>query len=276
VSTDAPRREADAIIEVTKESAAIQVENLTPGHLVAFRGDQAVRIGDLERFAAAPHAPRGLYHVNTVESFIAYAKHHAGDAATTMWVDAATGVIVAVFDDHSAEQARWGEHRAQLVLEWSPAWLRWREHDRKMLSQEDFAEHVENSIPDIASPSASDLLEMAQTISMTTQATFRSAKRLHDGRTQLTYNEELQTSAGSSGEMEIPKELTLMLAPFVGEEAIPVIARLRTRLNRETLTIGYILERPDELVREAVEALTGRVRAEFARVYVGAPPDPGR
>lgn len=273
---DEPRREADAVIEVTKEAAPIQIERPRRGELIAYRLDQAVELDDLERFADEPHRARGTYDVRTVESFIAYGEAHATEGWTTVWVHPSTGRVTAVFDDHGPEGAGWGQHRLTLVLENTPAWTRWISHDRQLMTQEAFAEHVEESIPDIAGPPASDLLEMAQSISMTTTATFRAAKRLHDGRTQLNYNEDVESSAGTSGQMEIPKELKLMLAPFIGEETVPVTARLRTRLNREKLTIGYILDRPEELVRETIDAIAVKLRAEFARVYIGTAPDARR
>lgn len=272
VIPDEPRREADAILEVAEKAAEIQVEKLTPGDIVAFRGDQNIKIEDLERFADEPRRARGSYTVATVESFVAYAKQHASKTTTTVWVHPNTGQVVAVFDDHDAESAGWRDHRAELTLEQTPAWKRWTRHDRRMLTQEDFAEHIEESIPDIHEPPAADLLEIAQTISMTTTAAFRSAKRLQDGRTQLTYSEDIEASAGTSGQMEIPKQFTLAIAPFIGEEPVPVTARLRTRLVQNKLSIGYLLDRPEELVRETIDRILARLRDEFARVYVGTPP----
>jgi uncharacterized protein YfdQ (DUF2303 family) len=264
-----PRREADAVAEIAHRAAEIQIEPLTAGAIVALRGDQDIHVEDLERFADRPRRERGQYELSTTESFLAYVAKHADLEQTTTWVHPTNGTMTAILNDHGAGAPGWRDHRAVLTLEATPAWKRWLAADRRMLTQEQFAEHIEESIPDIAAPPAAALLEIAQSISMTTTASFRSAKRLHDGRTQLTYNEDVETSAGDSGQMEIPRELQLVLSPFVGEDAIPVMARLRTRLVQNKLQIGYLLDRPEELVRETIDRIAGDVRAELGRVYIG-------
>jgi len=51
-----------------------------------------------------------------------------------------------------------------------------------MMSQDDFAEHVEVGLDDIAEPDAADVLEMAQTFHAKSQSTFRQATRLASAR----------------------------------------------------------------------------------------------
>lgn len=63
----------------------------------------------------------------------------------------------------------------------------------------------------------------------------------------------------------------LSLSPFVGEDPYRVEARLRHRINSGDLRIGYRLDRPDDVKRDALEQIAKRIRDEFANVYIGEP-----
>lgn len=115
------------------------------------------------------------------------------------------------------------------------------------------------------------VLEIAQSFHAHTTAQFRSAQRLSSGETKLVYDEEVRASAGKTGELEVPRVLELGISPFVGEAAVRINAQLRYRVASGTLRIGYKLERPEQVVRDAVETMAAKLRSEFAHVYSGTP-----
>jgi uncharacterized protein YfdQ (DUF2303 family) len=265
--------EAEIIGNLGRRAADIHVEKLEPGDLLAHRADQPIQIVDLEKYLDQPRRPTGTYGAHTVDSFIAYVEQHYSPAETTVWVSVgAPSQIVAVLDDSSAEVNGWREHRAALVLEPSPAWARWAGADRRLLGQQEFAEHIEQGLLDIADPPAADMLEIAQSIEASMSASFRSGHRLQSGATALRFEETIDAKAGQTGELEIPKEITLMLAPFVGEDRREIAARFRYRIVGGALKIGYVLDRPEEILREAVEAIAEQLGEKFDRTYMGAPP----
>lgn len=141
-----------------------------------------------------------------------------------------------------------------------------------MMTQVEFAEHIEAGLEEIIEPEAASMLELAQNFHATTDATFRSSTRLQSGEQRLQYDEEVKASAGASGDMTVPTAFLLGLAPFVGEDPYKLAARLRFRVNGGRLTLGYVLDRPDRVRRDAIEQIAERLGVRFPNSYVGTPP----
>lgn len=265
--------DAQAVIDAARARREARVDRVEPTEVLVYRDDSGeVRELDLEHRLDAPRRAAGTYTAATLPSFIKLVKRHLDEARTTVWVHPNSGEIVAVLDDHPADGSAWGKHRARLQLITTDEWKFWTSKDGQMLGQEPFAEHIELGLKEIRNPAAADLLEIAQSFYATTSAEMRSAKRLQDGSVKVAYVEEVKASAGGSGEFEIPKQFTLGIAPFLGEEPYEVIARLRYRLNSGHLQLGYKLERPADVVRDALGQIAGRLVHEFGdRVFMGSP-----
>jgi uncharacterized protein YfdQ (DUF2303 family) len=161
-----------------------------------------------------------------------------------------------------------------LQLEHTDEWKHWTSLDKQLVGQTDFAEHIEQGLKEIVEPPAADMLELAQTFHAAQSASFRSATRLHNGITQVQYDEEVDASAGRSKQLEIPQEFTLAIAPFVGEEPYRVTARLRYRLSSGNLKLGYQLVRPADVVRDCLSSIADRLTEEFGDVFSGTAPAP--
>lgn len=212
------------------------------------------RVDEERLLLAAPDRMDGLVRLHTVESFIEYTKRMSRPDTTTVWADVRDKTLTAIFDDHVDDLAQWGEFRSVVELTHTPEWVEWTSKSGQMLSQEGFAEHIERNLREIKSPAAGEMLEIAQTFHATMGANFRQAKRLQDGRTQVLYDEELEAKAGEAGTLEIPNEFTLAVAPFVGEPAYALTARLRYRANGGKLTMGYTLDRPHLVIEDVFNA----------------------
>jgi uncharacterized protein YfdQ (DUF2303 family) len=222
----------------------------------------------------ASHDPRparmtGTVETDTAESFKAAVSEHASPC-TTVWVDRDARRIVAVINDHGPDP-EWGDHRVLLKLAHTPEWSHWAGLDGKLVDQLEFAEHIEDGVGEIVTPAAADMLEIAQSIHAHTQASFRSANRLHDGQVRVAYDETIDAKAGQSGDLSIPAEFELAVAPFVGGEPYRVRARLRYRVQGGTLRIGYKLDRPHVVVLDALDGITEDISGSFERVYQGRP-----
>lgn len=283
--------DAQAIIDAAL--AAAEPEPLNDGgvySVVVPRGGEH-RLLDLEKHLPAPRRLTGTYQPATVEDLVRFVKANLDERHTTVWVHPTEGRVVAVINDHAGpvaaaaasddESARdgldpsagWGDHRASLTLVPTESWKHWLARDGKMGDQADFAEHIETGLRDITTPAGAEMLEIAQTMQAHRTAEFRSGIRLHDGNVQITYNEDTTASAGASGQYKVPEKFTLALSPFIGEDAYAVTARLRYRIREGRLTIGYQLERPDDILRDALALIAEKLRGEFAdRVYLGTAP----
>ncbi len=284
--------DAETIVRTAIAAAAPLVftrggEHAPPDVLVHNVADgYEIRTTDLEQFAANPRRARGTVYPGTVDDFVKYVERF-GDDRTTVWVHAEAGRVEAVLDDHLPVHPGiaigdepvplldavpgHGDHRAILQLLQTPEWAVWADADGKQFNQVDFAEHIEANAKEIVEPNGADLLELAQSFHAVSSATFRSAKRLVDGQTQVQYDETINASAGKSGELKVPPEFTLAIRPFVGEPAYALTARLRYRVSSGNLSLSYLLNRPHDVVRDALEGVAKRLAETFPNVYVGTP-----
>lgn len=212
----------------------------------------------LAQYRDTPARKKGAVVLTNPDSLSQYVNEHKSEA-TEVFADWRTRRAVAVLNDHSTGEAGWGDHRAVLTLVATPEWERWANLDRKWLTQEDFAEHILDTTADVVSPDAADLLEMAETFTARQSVDFKSGSRLRDGQRQLTYVENILAGAGESGNVTIPEKILLELAPFDGASLTPVAARIRYRINAGELKIGYVLDRPDLVLRSAFAEVIGAV-----------------
>jgi len=261
-----------AVIDVATRAAEPNVlDPEKPLGIVVPAGSELV-LPDLSDWREAPTRKTGVYRPATVDAFSQYVEEHLDADASTVWVHPTSGKVVAILDDHAAKKAGWREWCVDLHLAHTAEWNYWIAQDRKMLSQVEFAEHIEGGLEEIAVPDGADLLEIAQTFQMTSGANFRSSIRLSTGIQQFQYDEEGTATAGLTGQLTVPTQILLVVAPFFGEQALRINARLRFRLNGGKLTLGYMLDRPDVIVRNALEKVAETLAEKFPHTYVGDAP----
>lgn len=228
---------------------------------------------DLEQHLPGPRRARGNVSPQTVDDLARYVQRHDNSAETTLWVDEDGHGVTAVLNDHPAGGAAWGDHRAVLKLRLTPEWQRWTALDGKLIDQEQFAEHIELGLPEIVSPDGATMLEIAQSIEGSKSADFKSGHRLQDGNVAIEYVETTSARAGQKGELDIPAKFRLAIAPFLGEEPVELQARFRYRIVSGGLRLGYLLERPELVIRQSIDDITQRLAGTFGveRVFVGKP-----
>jgi uncharacterized protein YfdQ (DUF2303 family) len=267
----------DAAVVVETAIASAEPSAVEPGGLYSVTtpfGGASHQIVDLEKYLDAPTRARGTYRPSDVASFIDYVDNHKVEAMTTVWVHPTKGEVVAVINDNSADDSAWGDHRAVLSLLHSPEWELWAgARDGSLMSQEAFAEHLREGMPDIKTPDAATLIEIAENFEATTDVHFRSKVDFNSGAKKFKYDEESKATAttAADGEIEVPRQFILHLAPFMGEEPVAIAANLRHSTRSGRLEIGYKLERPERAVEEALQRVADRVSDKFTRVYRGTP-----
>jgi uncharacterized protein YfdQ (DUF2303 family) len=256
---------AQAVIDTaTRAAEAHKLDDEGRFHsLVSPDGTIKVIDLDAERDKAEhAHKPRrktGEYRVHDAESFVAYLAKHA-DADTEVWADAVAAKITGVLDANTkAGDPRHEEHRVVYGVLLTEAWKTWAKFDGHLLDQQVFAELIEERATDVVTPSGADMLEIAQTFKATIGVNVESSKRLSDGQRQFEYRETVDAKAGKAGRMEIPETFVLGLRPFEGADAFKVTARLRYRLTDGSLRIGYKLDRPEDVLREAFLSVVQKV-----------------
>lgn len=207
-------------------------------------------VKDIERLLPSPTRVRQRVSVIDARSFIAYVNAFKSPS-TRLFANPDKSRVVAVFDYHSTDGAKWGEHRAVLTLRHDPAFTRWKAKHNVKMDQVSFAEFLEDGIPDVAKPSGADLFEIASNLEVKRNASFLSAVRLNNGAHQFKYQEE-QTENSPKGTLTVPEMFTLGLFVFDGDtQKTQVDARFRYRLDGGKLSMWFSLVRIEDVIRDA-------------------------
>lgn len=265
--------EAETIADLAAD-AYERSETITPvhGEVHSFIvGNDEQRVTDsFERFLDTPSRPRGRTHVNDVASFITLVNRAASPDNTVIFANENDNVITAIANYDEG----WGDHRLILNLTLSPEWLHWRKSNGALVTQVQFAEHIEDGLSAIVSPPAADLMELAQTFQAKRELQFESGQRLSSGDVKFRYHEETKAGAGQKGDLEVPEKFELRLPVYRGGDAFPITARLRYRISQNGLGLGYKLDRPEELLDAAFSEVTAKVREELGSFVVLSGPAP--
>ncbi|MGY6019545.1 DUF2303 family protein [Streptomyces spinosirectus] len=244
--------EAQTIVDTALRSA--EPRELELGKYYVVSTPNGVTDFDLtgDQYKDQPTRKKGTVTVRDTPSFLAYFGKHA-DANSEVYGDAERLTVTAVLDANTNTAPRWGSHRLSLQLRTTDAWKQWLDKDGKLMSQEQFAEFLEDHIPELLEPDSATMLEIAQSIQGVAKAEFQSGTRLATGERALKYVETIQAKAGQKGELVIPETFVIGLVPFEGSEGYRLTARLRYRINGGPLQLGYKLERPEDTLRTAFQ-----------------------
>lgn len=259
--------ENQAVIDVAKDAVRAQPLALNGLYYDATRGeivDVVERIqSELNR---RPGRKTGHYRVTDAAAFVGYLAKH-GHGNTEVWANVNSGTVRAVINAHGGEVSGAGheDHTVTLHLATTDDWKHWTERDGKLVPQLAFAEFVEDHLPNFVTPSAADMLELAQTFQATTKVDFASSQRVKSGETQLTYQETGSASAGKKGNLAIPDTFTIALQPFENGPAYKVQARFRYRITDGTLTLGYRLTRPQDVRKTAFDEVVAGIHDDTGR-----------
>lgn len=184
-------------------------------------------------------------------------------------------VITAVLnaDEGTGADAGFRDHTIDLVCKETTMWKAWLALDGQLLEQQVFAEFIEERVTDVAEPSGAEMLELAQSFEATTSAQFKSSTILSSGQRGLQFEETIAAKAGQTGQLQIPKEFAVALQPFEGGDRYRVSARFRFRIRNGHLSLGYKLDRPEDVIRGAFEdACRNASEATGAQILIGKAP----
>lgn len=222
------------------------------------------QLQSLEQFGAVPTRKRGNLTLHTAGSLIQYVNRHK-TASTQVYAQLQPPVFVAIIDDHDAQvdggSPHFGDHRVTYAPPLSPEWITWSQHSGKAFTQEDFALFLEQNVLDVQAPASGALLEIARTLSATTGAKFRSGTNLQNGAIQITYEEEVNGTAGVEGKTQIPEEFLLAIPVMQGGPRFGVTAKFRYKIKQGVLSLSYDLVRPHKVVEAAVAAVVELIEA---------------
>lgn len=218
-----------------------------------------------------PKRATGTYTVRDVASFLTYYTKHAETQAETWVTSKGATAVLNAHEDATEGSPGWEDHKLVLDLKHSPEWIKWIAISNRFMSQQDFAEFLEDCVGDVRSPDMATILEVASSLQATSKAEFKSAYRTHDGQQAFRYEETIQAKAGQKGELEIPQRITLALRVYEGQQPTDIVARFRYRITPSGLALGIVIDKVSEILEQAIADVKIAIEEGIDRgdVYTG-------
>lgn len=228
---------------------------------------------EIEAQRAAPSRKKGTVQLLDMESFLSYVREQGNPAITRIFADVESRTLTAIFNDHfnqdNTDVAGWRDHRAVFKAELSKEFEGWLANSGKAMEQEAFAIFLEDNIADVVEPSGDTLLTVAMTLQAKNEVNFSSSRRLDNGQVQLEYTENLSTTAGAAGALEVPREFSIGARLFKGGEGYKIKARLKLRVGGGKAKFWYELDRPHLAIEDAFKQYVEQARAGAFTLLMG-------
>ena len=206
--------------------------------------------------------------LHTAKDFIGYVNRFA-DANSVIFVNVLGGKIQAVLDYHEATSvAEYGSnakqrlcsHKAIFNVEQTPEFKKIRDKSGESMSQSDFALFLEDVMPYINQPAAAELYEIVSTLSAKTSVDFKSGVRTDNGQVSITYNENIDASAGREGKLNIPEQIVFGIQVHRGGSHYALPARFRYRIKDGNLRMWYDLDQLEKAIEKSMEDTVTYIR----------------
>ncbi|WP_010322997.1 DUF2303 family protein [Marinobacterium stanieri] len=220
---------------------------------------EGYQVEDLQEFKGAPRRIKTTIELRSAQSFCDYVSRFADEGAT-VFCDLKGQRFTAVLDYHeNADSPAWSGHKATYTCPIDSRWKTWTSRNGKPMSQVEFAQFIEDNLPDIVKPEGADMLTVSRTLQAKKKVEFNSDQNLSNGDIQFTYNE---TTNGSAGNIEIPQEFVLGIPVYEGGAKYEVIARLRYRISEGKLSMWYDLVRPERMEEDAFKETANDIQQQ--------------
>lgn len=247
---------------------------LTPG------SSGAVDRKSLELLLNAPHRPSIHVKLATSKDLHAYLVKQSVQISE----DPSTSDNVVVFADrdklnfhafldyhHPAEEHRWLNHSASVTYRESNQFGIWKKNDGMKMSQEEFAEFLDENVLDITDPTGSDVVSFASCLEARRTEVFKSSKNLANGEVQFNWSNE------SSGDAvtKFPTDMKIGIPIWTNGEKIQIPVKLFYRVSEGQLLFWYKLRNLENIIdslwNEDVQFIAGAL-SNIGSVYQGLPP----
>lgn len=212
-----------------------------------------------EKHLPAPRRKKASVTLHDADSFCRYFKNHE-DESSVVFANTETCEFKAVLDYHGMgeQPAGWREHQASFVLMTTPEWNTWTGMNKKQMDQMTFAEFIENNAPDVKTPPAASLLDIAKDLKVKSDVTFNSGVKASNGQQVVTFAEQIKATMGT-GNIELPERFTIRLVAYVGTAPVELEAMLRIRVREGKLAIWYDLLRAHKVKEAAFLAAVDQI-----------------
>jgi uncharacterized protein YfdQ (DUF2303 family) len=230
------------------------------------------------QFAEPPLKKAGKVTAEDVPSFAAYFQRFRDDDSMIFGLPEKF-TFTGILDYHIAKDgaAREKAHQVILELRQTARWKTWKGNNKTPMAQEQFAQFIEDNLPDIYAPDGTDyppaavMLEVSRSLQASSSYQFNQATNLKNGQRGLTYREQIEGVAGPAGELKIPDAFIVRIPIFLNQKPVEIICRLRFRIQGGKLSMWYDMLRVDEMLAAEFETARAAVAAAAeCEVLLGA------
>ncbi|MDR3353351.1 MAG: YfdQ family protein [Zoogloeaceae bacterium] len=245
---------------IVKMSTSMVGAQTTHGSVPYVIVPEGYQLQSLENLLGNPERKRANVTVDDTDSLIRYSMKHGIPDKSVFYVSVdyvrSACHIVAVINDHGANDPQWRDHLCCLGMRNAVEWDRWLADNKKVKSQNDFAVFLEDNLGDIASvtsmPTGSEMLRMALEFEAHSEKKFRSKTNLQSGGFSIEFVDEENSDTRAT--MKVFERFTLGIPVFEGSKnRYAVEARLKYRESGGKLSFWYELIRQDKIFKSAVE-----------------------
>lgn len=247
--------DVNAIAQIAQAALTPISINLSADNLlfIPASGGKPSEVIDLEKIRQPlqPRRKSGTVTVLSVDAFNLFVQQNKDAGNIVVYVDGNVEhlAIIAVLNDNGVKGPGHRDFRCSIAFRETVEWKKWKAIDGKMLEQAAFAEFIEENISDIHSPTGAQMLEIATYLQATRSVDFKSALNLSSGNVQFQNIESLDAKVGA-GQVDIPNEFILGIAPIYGSKPFKVPARFRYRLVEGKLRLGFKLLRLEDVMSQ--------------------------
>lgn len=226
----------------------------------------------VDEYRRRPERKTGTAVVNTLESFIDLTdRHRTADSvifADTDWRNPSLTTIVDYHEARSAGDPDNGRHRIHYPFPLSEEWKAWIKQDGEPMSQEAFAEWIEDHLPELSSPGTdevedfgqkfglkvaypNEMVALSRGLKIHVESRIKNNVTLQTGEGEITWDEEHKDAAGNK--ITVPGLFILSIPPFFMGETTRIPVRLRYRVAAGNVRWFFKLYRPDVYITQQIE-----------------------
>ena len=213
-------------------------------------------VEDLERFLPEPRRIKKDVRLMSVPSFCEYVNKFK-TPETVLFGNRGQGHVEAALDYHDTGTPSWCDHTCGLHLAHSLEWASWKARNTKAQTQAEFGVFLDDRIDDIITPG---IRQCVLSLEIASSAEFKSATRLQDGTVEFRYEEKHAGKGG--GTVDLPEVFRLKIPVFSEGPTYELTAKLRYKLTAGVLTFHYVLVNPENVEREAFNAVLSELETE--------------
>jgi len=237
----------------------------------------------IDEWRLAPERREGIAKITSLQSFIDHVNRFKDEDSVIFANDGLKPGLLAVLDYHRAGAAsapRFGKHRTAYEFPLSDEWTAWKTVENKNLSQADFAEFLEDRLPDVLSPedasdidrdlmakigpayaSPQEMLTVSRGLRIHVEHRITNKVNLSSGEVELQFEEEHRDAQGFA-RVNVPGAFLIGIPVFRKGPPYKIPVRLRYRTGNGSITWFYQLYRDEVVFDDAMIEAIEKVKAE--------------